>query len=98
MVPPPPIGRSRSINTDTADWSAPAPYERPLAEWHGRAPPLERPQGVIRDDQPDTREGQAGRREEADRFMVPTKPGMLVEGRDLGSRRTQYVVRDLEIG
>ena len=30
---------------------------------------------MIRDDQPDTREGQAGRRGEAERFMVPTKPG-----------------------
>src|SRR5271154_7063950 len=34
-----------------------------------------RPQGVVRDDQPDAREGQAGRRGEAERFMVPTKPG-----------------------
>src|SRR5258708_969718 len=34
-----------------------------------------RPQGVVRDDQPDAREGQAGRRGEAERFAVPVKPG-----------------------
>ena len=30
---------------------------------------------MVRDDQPDAREGEAGRRGEAERFMVPTKPG-----------------------
>src|SRR5215217_6068793 len=30
---------------------------------------------VVRDDQPDAREGQAGRRGVADRFAVPLKPG-----------------------
>jgi hypothetical protein len=30
---------------------------------------------VIRDDQPDAREGQAGRRGDAERFVVPLKPG-----------------------
>src|SRR5438552_3317197 len=34
-----------------------------------------RPQGVGRDDQPDAREGQAGRPGEAERFVVPLKPG-----------------------
>src|ERR1035437_9554184 len=34
-----------------------------------------RPQGVVRDDQPDAREGQAGRPGESERFMVPMKPG-----------------------
>src|SRR5471032_2061029 len=34
-----------------------------------------RPQGVVRDDQPDAREGQAGRRGDAERFVVPLKPG-----------------------
>src|SRR6202165_4340071 len=34
-----------------------------------------RPQGVVRDDQPEAREGQAGRPGEAERFMVPRKPG-----------------------
>jgi hypothetical protein len=30
---------------------------------------------VVRDDQPDAREGQAGRRGDAERFVVPPKPG-----------------------
>src|SRR5450631_2312620 len=34
-----------------------------------------KPQGEVRDDQPDTREGQAGRRGVAERFAVPLKPG-----------------------
>src|SRR5882762_10968790 len=34
-----------------------------------------RPQDVGRDDQPDAREGQAGRPGEAERFAVPMKPG-----------------------
>src|SRR5258708_16699427 len=34
-----------------------------------------KPQGVVRDDQPDAREGQAGRAGVAERFAVPLKPG-----------------------
>jgi hypothetical protein len=34
----------------------------------------------------------------AERFVIPLKPGTLVEGRNLSSRQTQYVVKDLEIG
>src|SRR5207344_3307801 len=34
-----------------------------------------RPQGVVRDDQPDAREGQAGRPGETEGFVVPLKPG-----------------------
>ena len=34
-----------------------------------------KPQGVISDDQPDSREGQAGRSGVAERFVVPLKPG-----------------------
>ena len=34
-----------------------------------------KPQGVVRDDQPDAREGQAGRPGVAERFVVPRKPG-----------------------
>src|ERR1700675_4151870 len=34
-----------------------------------------RPQGVVRDDQPDARKGQAGRRGDAERFVIPLKPG-----------------------
>src|SRR5215469_11823210 len=33
-----------------------------------------RPHDVVRDDQPDAREGEAGRRGEAERFAVPVKP------------------------
>jgi hypothetical protein len=55
-----------------------------------------RPRGVVRDDQPDAREGQAGRPEVAERYAVPLKPGNAVGGNS--SRQTQYAVRDLEIG
>ena len=34
-----------------------------------------KPRDVVRDDQPDAREGQAGRRGVAERFVVPLKPG-----------------------
>src|SRR5262249_37522201 len=34
-----------------------------------------RPHDVVRDDQPDAREGQAGRRGDAEGFAVPVKPG-----------------------
>src|ERR1022692_4201399 len=34
-----------------------------------------RPQGEVRDDQPDAREGQAGRSEVAERSAVPPRPG-----------------------
>jgi hypothetical protein len=51
---------------------------------------------VVRDDQPDAREGQAGRPEVAERYAVPLKPGNAVGGNS--SRQTQYAVRDLEIG
>src|ERR1700746_1344354 len=34
-----------------------------------------RPQGAVRDDRPDAREGQAGRRGDTERFVVPVKPG-----------------------
>ena len=54
--------------------------------------------GVVGDDQPDAREGQAGRSWVAERFVVPKKPGNAGEGRGLSSRQTQDVVKDLEIG
>ena len=53
---------------------------------------------MIRDDQPDAREGQAGRGGVTERLVVPLKPVMPVEGRGLGSRQTHDAVRDLEIG
>ena len=34
-----------------------------------------KPFGVVRDDQPDAREGQAGHLGESERFIVPMKPG-----------------------
>src|SRR5258706_8251834 len=34
-----------------------------------------KPQGVVSDDQPEAREGQAGRPGVAERFVVPRKPG-----------------------
>ena len=34
-----------------------------------------KPLGVVSDDQPDAREGQAGRPGVAERFVVPVKPG-----------------------
>src|SRR5258705_6550482 len=40
-----------------------------------------KPQGEVRDDQPDAREGQAGRRGVAERFAVPLKPGNAGEGK-----------------
>ena len=53
---------------------------------------------MVSDDQLEAREGQAGRPGVAERFVVPLKPGNAGEGRDLSSRQTQYVVKDLEIG
>ena len=37
--------------------------------------------GVVRDDQPDAREGQAGRSWVAERFVVPMKPGNAGRGK-----------------
>ena len=57
-----------------------------------------KPQGVVRDDQPDAREGRAGRPGVAERFVVPLKPGNAGGGRAFSSRRTHYVAKNLEIG
>src|SRR5271168_3334689 len=40
-----------------------------------KAPKHGKPQGVVSDDQPEAREGQAGRPGVAERFVVPRKPG-----------------------
>ena len=53
---------------------------------------------MVSDDQPEAREGQAGRPGVAGTFVVPRKPGNAGGGKDLSSRQTQYVVKDLEIG
>jgi len=50
------------------------------------------------DDQPDAREGQAGRSGVAARLVVPLKPDNAGGGKGLGSRQTQQAVRDREIG
>ena len=42
---------------------------------HGKRAQHGKPLGVIRDDQPDAREGQAGRPGVTERFAVPRKPG-----------------------
>src|SRR5207247_3980013 len=42
---------------------------------HGKRTQHGRPQGVVRDDQPNAREGQAGRLGDTERFVVPLKPG-----------------------
>src|SRR3982074_1290758 len=41
-----------------------------------------KPQGEVRDDQPDAREGQAGRPEGAESFVVPLKPGNAGGGKE----------------
>jgi hypothetical protein len=40
-----------------------------------KAPKHGKPQSVVSDDQPEAREGQAGRSGVAERFAVPLKPG-----------------------
>ena len=53
---------------------------------------------MIRDDQPDAREGQAGRTGVAERLVVPVKPGNAGGGKGPQFKTTQDAVRDLEIG
>jgi hypothetical protein len=53
---------------------------------------------VVRDDQLEAREGQAGRLGWRRGSLHRGSRVMPVEGRDLSSRRTQYVVKGLEIG
>src|SRR5450432_732690 len=57
-----------------------------------------KPLGVVGDDQPDSGDGKAGRPGVTERLVVPLKPGNAGGGKGLGSRQTQYVARDLEIG
>ena len=57
-----------------------------------------KPQGVVRDDQPDAREGGPGALGWRRGSLYRGSRVMPVEGRDLSSRRTHYVVRDMEIG
>ena len=53
---------------------------------------------MVREGQPEAREGQAGRLGVAERPVVLRKPGNAGGGRGLSSRRMQDVVRDQEIG
>ena len=54
---------------------------------------------MVRDDQLDAREGQAGRPGVAERFVVLLKPGNAGGGKGPRlRRRTHYVVKNLEIG
>ena len=54
-----------------------------------------KPRGVVSDDQPDAREGQAGRPGVAERSVIPLKPGNAGEGRGLSSRQTQIPKSEL---
>ncbi len=51
-------------------------YTRGKRTQHGK------PLGVVKDDQPDAREGQAGRLGVAERFVVPGKPGNAGGGKE----------------
>ena len=55
-----------------------------------------KPQGVVRDDQPDAREGQAGRPGVAERFVVPLKPGNAGGGK--GPQFKTDALRGEELG
>src|SRR5262245_9378876 len=57
-----------------------------------------KPQCVVRDEQPEAREGQTGRLGWRRGSVYRGSRVMPVEGRNLSSRWTQHVVRDLEIG
>ena len=57
-----------------------------------------KPQGVVRDDQLDAREGQAGRPGVAERFAVLLKPGNAGRRKGPPVQTDATVVRDLEIG
>src|SRR5712664_2525661 len=50
-----------------------------------------KPQGVVSDDQPEAREGQAGRPGVAERFVVPRKPGNAGGGK--GPQFKTYAIR-----
>ena len=68
------------------------PKDRLCTFEHGK------PRGVVRDDQPDAREGQAGRPGRRKGSQYRGSRVTLVEGRGLSPRQTQDVARDLEIG
>src|SRR3989454_8923378 len=57
-----------------------------------------RPQGVVRDDQPDAREGQAGRPGVTERFVVPLKPGNAGGGKGPQFKTNAARSEDVEMG
>ena len=56
------------------------------------------PQGVVRDDQPDARERQAGRAGVAERLVVPRKPGNAGGGKGPQFKTDARHGEDPEIG
>ena len=50
---------------------------------------------MVSDDQPEAREGQAGRPGVAERFVVPRKPGNAGGGKGPQFKTAQDVVKDL---
>ena len=57
-----------------------------------------KPQRVVRDDQPDAREGQTGRCAVEERFVASLKAGNAGKGRDLSSRQAHDIISGVEIG
>src|SRR5881296_4096987 len=57
-----------------------------------------KPQGVVRDDQPDAREGQAGRIGVTERFVLPLKPGNVGGGKGPQFKTNAASSEDVEIG
>src|ERR1700720_4146154 len=57
-----------------------------------------RPQGVVRDEQLEAREGQAGRRGESERFIVPMMPGNAGGGTGPQFKTNAIRSEDQEIG
>ena len=60
---------SKAVPQSLCRGSSDSMYTRGERTQHGK------PLGVVKDDQPDAREGQAGRLGVAERFVVPGKPG-----------------------
>ena len=54
-----------------------------------------KPHGVVSNDQPEAREGQAGRLGVAERFVVPLKSGNAGGGKGPQFKTTHYVGKDL---
>ena len=57
-----------------------------------------KPRSAVRDDQPDAREGQAGRRGVAERFGIPMKPGNAGGGKGPQFKTDARRSEDLGIG